>query len=402
MRFPLTPFDPIRSRRLWRGWEVALCAPLAAGMVGCAGSGNETESPARFVTVETAELRPAVDTLSLLGDVEGEVDVAVTAQLPEQIVAVHVAEGDQVEIGDPLVTLEPDLIAGELRQASAALAAAEAARDRLQSDLARVRTLAAGGASPQAQVDQLTTELQGAEAQVRQLRAARGLAGSRRNRSVVRAPVAGMIADLTAVAGEQPPLQLPLCRIVQVERLKVEVHPVERDVVRIARDMAVRVAPLADVDAAVDGAIVRVSPVVDPLSRTGMVEVAFEGDPQTLRPGMAARVSIELRRRSEVLMVPAEALLVTDETLDEKTGTVFVHRNGRAVSVPVVLGERYGAWLEVRAGNAGVDSGDPAETENGSPPADPSNGPTLRAGDEVVVEGTTWLRDGAPVRVRSS
>lgn len=375
--------------RRWRYWGVGSLLLCFA----CGEGATDAGTKARAVTTAAIASRTAIDELTLLGDVEGQVDVTVFPQLVERVGAVHVAEGDAVAVGDPLVTLEPDLISGELRQANAALAGAEATRDRLALDLARVRQLAAANASPQAQVEQLSAELRTADAQVNQLRATRQIAGSRRRRTVVRAPVAGQVADVRVSVGDQVSPQFPLCRVVDADSLKIKVHPVERDMARLDASMAVTVSALAAPETQVGGRIARVSPVVDPRSRTGSVEVAVAAGDHQLKPGMSARVAIALRRRDNVMMVPAEALSVTDETLENQTGVVFVARNGRAQAVEVAVGGRYGDWLEIRPRDA-------AETTAEASGAAAEEQAPLRVGEPVVVEGHHWLRDDMLIRAR--
>ena len=80
---------------------------LALLLAACSGAAEEEpEAPPRLVVTAEAARDVAVDRLVLLGDVEGEVDVRVFAELPERIRTLHVTEGSRVEAGDPLATLE--------------------------------------------------------------------------------------------------------------------------------------------------------------------------------------------------------------------------------------------------------------------------------------------------------
>ncbi|MEA5559531.1 efflux RND transporter periplasmic adaptor subunit, partial [Nodularia spumigena] len=126
----------------------------------CAPEEEAPEPAPRLVVTELAARGDAVDRVVLLGDVEGDVDVRVFAEIPERIRELHVAEGDAILEGAPIATLEAALPSADVAQADAALVAAQAARDQLRVDLARVAPLVERSALPR-------TQLQGLEAQLR-------------------------------------------------------------------------------------------------------------------------------------------------------------------------------------------------------------------------------------------
>ncbi|MDQ3035650.1 MAG: biotin/lipoyl-binding protein, partial [Myxococcota bacterium] len=87
----------------------------------------EAPDRGRLVVVEPATLGVAEERVTMLGDVQGEVEVRVFAQLPERIRTLHVREGDVVRAGDPIATLDADLQATGVEQAGAAVTASESA-----------------------------------------------------------------------------------------------------------------------------------------------------------------------------------------------------------------------------------------------------------------------------------
>lgn len=332
----------------------------------------------RLVVVDTAMTGVAEDRVSLLGEVHGEVEVRVFSPLVERIRTLHVREGQVVREGEPIVTLEADLQASGLEQAGAALAAAEAARDQLRSELERARRLAASGAIPNAQVETLAAQLRTAEAQVSQLAAARRSASEQRARTVVRAPVGGTIALLAVQEGDTILPSVPICSVVRADRVRVVVRATERDFVRIREGMTVEITPPALPEAAREGVVSRISPVIDPLTRTATIEITADNGDGRLRPGMIAQASIVLGRREGVTLVPARAVVMTPDTDTERTAFVFVvgeDERGRRVARrrDVRLGARYGSAFEIVEG--------------------------IAAGDRVVVEGQHLLRDGTLIRV---
>lgn len=345
------------------------------GASGCdrlTGTEPDVEEPPRLVVTDRVRVDDAVDRVELLGDVHGEREVRVFAQMPERIRVLHVQEGDRVETGDPIATLDADLQSSSVQQASAALGAAEAARDQLQADLARVRRLVGSGAVPRSQLESLEAQLRASEAQVDQMRAARRTAGEQRSRTVIRAPIAGTVALLEVQQGDMVAPSVPICSVVSAERVVVKLRVTEQDYVRLREGMEVDLRPPALPDVVRRGTVSHISPVIHPMTRTALVEVTVENEDGALRPGMVAEAAIELTRRADVVLAPSRALVLSSRTDTEREASVFVVADGVAHRRRVTLGQRYGRTVEVSDG--------------------------LEGGEEVVVQGQHLLRDGAPVR----
>lgn len=350
--------------------------PLLAGLMvaGCGTGADDAEpaAPSRLVLTAPVETGDAVDRLELLGDVHGEVEIRVFAQVPERIRQLHVQEGQSVAVGDPIATLEADLTTSDVAQAGAALDAAAATRDRLQTEVQRLRPLVAQGAIATAQVESLEANLRAAEAQVAQLRAARGAARERRSRTVVRSPADGVVALLNVSEGDMAAPQVPLATVVRMDRVKVVLRVVEADYVQLREGMTVTVSPPVLPDVERTGTIVQISPVIDRLTRTAPVEVLVDNADHVLRPGMVAEVGVELGRRDDVRMAPARAVVMTPRTELDQTAAVFIVDDGVARRREVRIGRRYDARIVIEEG--------------------------LEVGEEVVVRGQHLLRDGTRVR----
>ncbi|MCB9594410.1 MAG: efflux RND transporter periplasmic adaptor subunit [Sandaracinaceae bacterium] len=353
-------------------------ALAATSLVGCDAFGGEDdvmEDPPRLVVVERVAIDDAVERVTLLGDLHGEQEVRVVTTVPERIRVLHVHEGDPVEAGDPLVTLESDLQASSLQQASAAVSVAESARDQLRADLARAEGLAARGALPQQQIDTLRAQVRSADAQLSQTQAARRTASEQRGRTVIRAPITGTVALLTVQQGDMVAPSVPICSVVTTERLTLRLRLTEQDYVRVRQGMQVEVRPPALPEIVRMATVSRISPVIDPITRTATVEASLDNADGQLRPGMVAEASIVLERREGVVLAPSRALVLSSRTDTEREAFVFVfdREGGVARRAALTLGRRYGSTVAVESG--------------------------LEGGEEVVVQGQHLLRDGAPIRV---
>jgi RND family efflux transporter MFP subunit len=338
-------------------------------------SGEEpAEPPPRLVETERAVRDDAVDRVEILGDIHGEQEVRVFAQVPERIRVLHVHEGDPIRAGDPIVTLEAGLQSSGVMQAGAAVSAGEASRDQLNADIARVRRLVESGAVPPTQLEVLEAQLRTAEAQVTQLRAAQRTAGEQRDRTVVRAPIDGVVALLSVQQGDMVAPQMPICAVVRAERVIVRARVTEQDYVRLRVGMEADITPPALPEAARRGRVSRISPVIDALTRTASIEIDVDNADGALHAGMVAQAAIELSRRPDAVLAPARALVLSSRTDRDHEAAMFViTEDRRHVERRVVhVGRRYGMRIEITRG--------------------------LRGGEEIVITGQHLLRDGAEIR----
>src|SRR5262245_9375197 len=111
--------------------RAAFVAMATAALWGCGGAGaSDTDAGAsadRLVIVDRTTRGDAVESVRILGELRGEADVRIFAELPARIRTLHVHEGDTVHAGDAIVTLEGERLAAGVEQATAALEAAEIA-----------------------------------------------------------------------------------------------------------------------------------------------------------------------------------------------------------------------------------------------------------------------------------
>jgi Cu(I)/Ag(I) efflux system membrane fusion protein len=94
------------------------------------------------------------------------------------------------------------------------------------------------------------------------------------------------------------------------------------------------------------GRVSFISPVVDPQSRTARVRVVLPNPGGALKPGMYATLYFDTELGTNVLSVPANAVVMTGER-----NLVFVVGAGGALEPrPVTLGARAGDRMQVVSG----------------------------------------------------
>jgi multidrug efflux pump subunit AcrA (membrane-fusion protein) len=393
-------------------------ALLAFGLAACSrsGPGDAQGKPGDAkvtripITTAPAAAREIARTVEVTGTLLPFEEVTLTNEQAGTVEALLVDLGDRVEPGQLLLRLddrearlaltqaEANLLAAE-RALGRARAAAEAARAtvaRAQAALEEARLnrkrfedLFAEGAVSASQRDtartqdemaaatvreaeaQAESEAQGvqtAAAAVEQARAALGLARKRVADTAVRAPLKGAVRQRLVSAGDGIKEKTPLLVLVATNPLKLQGTVPERFAPEIRVGQPVSVTLDAYPGRAFRGKVSRVSPAVDPQTRTLALEALLENPDGRLKPGFFAKGEVLARTDREVPFVP-EAALYTFVGITK----VFVVADGTVQERQVEVGDRVNGWVEIRRG--------------------------IKPGEVVATANLAALFDGAPVTV---
>jgi membrane fusion protein (multidrug efflux system) len=263
-----------------------------------------------------------------------------------RILHVHVFEGDRIEKGQPLFEIDPDSWQVGLRQAEAGLDLARAERVQLEADLARAQALRRQNVLAEQEIERLTTALAVARARERQVSEAVNLARHNLERTVVRAPYAGSIAARLADEGTTALVQPQTIVVVLQETAELEAHAAipegQMALVRLGDDAFIRVEGFPD---PIETGVSAVSDTIDPATRTYLVKMRVPNSDYRLKAGVFAHVEIVPQTKSDVILVPREAIA----TENGRT-RVLVVRDGEAVTVPVEIGLASEEHVEVVRG----------------------------------------------------
>ena len=368
--------NPRVTKILWTAAALLLLAPLA----GCKGKAADPKT-ATAAVVLTVQAAPAaegtvLDTVEVLGEFQGREEIRVFATVPDRIRELLVKEGDRVKAGDVLLTVWNDLQGGAVAQAQAGQAAASVGAKAAHDNLVRMRKLAADGVIPPAQLEAAEAQANAAAAQVRAASTGVGMAGLQKDRTVVRAPIDGVVTSLAVKAGDMAGAGMPLLTLVQPDRLKAVLKVPERSFLKLTQGMPVTLSPVARPDLTRAAQVTLKGPIVDRMTKTGQIEAEFDNADGKFVPGSTARAVFELGRRDRVVLVPPEALQLTANTELTREATLFVTDGKVARERKVKIGARQPGQIEITEG--------------------------LKAGERIVVVGAYLLRDGAQVRIEEA
>lgn len=251
------------------------------------------------------------------GRAEAIRETRVTARTSGIVVSVPVRENQAVRSGQLMVRIDTTEYALEV---AARFAALQKARADYQTRVIGDDALA--DEEVRARRDRLARAITGLdEAEVAHRRAELDL-----EKTSVRAPFGGRIADLKVVPGQFVPEGEELLTVVDIDPIKVAVQVLGTEVVYLDEGRAATLDFTAFPDQAFHGRIETINPVIDPETNTARVTVHIANTDGRIKPGMYAEADLEAQQFPDRILVPRTAIL---ETADRRTH-LFVLEDGRA------------------------------------------------------------------------
>jgi len=221
--------------------RLSRAALLACVLIAACKKDPPRAYPPPAVTVLKVEPEKVEAKLDYVGQAEASKAVEVRSQVTGVIVARPYTEGTDVAQGTVLYRIDPTIYEAALRSAQGTLANAQARFENAQRNLNRVQPLLAEHAVAQADVDNAQTELQQARAAVDQAKGAVDEAKKNYDDTFVRAQIGGRAGRALLVLGARVtgPSDL-LTTVEQVDPIYVSFNPSDRDVLAWRRNEATR------------------------------------------------------------------------------------------------------------------------------------------------------------------
>ena len=383
---------PIRSsrRRRWL-WIAALA------VVAIAGAAWYALQP-RALAVQTTAVVTSYPSqqfvvLNATGYVVAQRKAAIASKATGRLEWLGVAEGSRVKAGEVIARLDSrDVVAqaqsaeANVRATRAALAQAQAEDWEAATALKRNQDLLAKGFVSQSVVDTAKARADRATAGVANARATIGVAeANARNAEVavdytqIRAPFDGVIVSKSANVGDMvTPFSSAadskgaVVNMADMSTLEVEADVSESSLVKIKVGQPCEITLDALPDARFRGRVGRMVPTVDRAKATVMTKVQFDAIDPRILPEMSAKVSFLSQEVTPAQQQPR--LAVSPDAIVTRGGSdaLFAVRDGKAVEVRVVRGEKIGDLVAI---TGDVRSGEKAVLK---PPADLQSGALLK------------------------
>lgn len=284
---------------------ILLAVPMAIA-AGC-GRGPAPEPdpvPVRIQVVETGAITSSVIVPCRL---EGSDEAVLAVSTPASVTSVLVSEGDSVEEGEILLTMETDgLHAAEMSTAAARVSAARAAQEYAAGSLARAEDLFGSGALSESGIETARASEASARATLGLARAGYQQAVSEASVGQVRAPFAGTVTRVWARAGN--PASGSLVALTSGGMLEASLGFAPCRLRQISEGQPVFLETTVYPGVLFDGVITAVSPSVDPVSGLAYCTAQFGNADGRLRSGMSGTATVALETVEGSVVVPQSAM----------------------------------------------------------------------------------------------
>lgn len=331
------------------------------------GAPITTVLPGRIIASATAEVRPQVGGI---------------------VTAVSVREGQQVEQGDVIATVDPATYEADVAVAEASLASAQAQLPTAQAKVDRYEALLGSGGISRAESDTAKVELAQAQAAVTSAEAQVRIATMTLERSTIVAPISGIVGTVNVQVGSLLTANQadPLTIVRQVDPVEITLVESSSNLLTSRAATQIDISP-ASAEAPVEpprlavtltledgstydqeGSVASMDMVVNETTGTFTLRASMPNPQRLLLPGMFVRASIHFGEEPNVYLVPQRAVTFNG---NGQPSAFFVGEDNKAVQ-RVLTAERAinNAWV-VTAG--------------------------IEPGDQLIVDGLQKIREGGEV-----
>ena len=354
-----------------------------AASLGLGGCRSEHAAPPTAPTVPVTVAQVAQKSVPLdieaIGSVQPYSTVSVEPQVTGQLRSVHFHEGQDVNKGDLLFSIDPAPFQAALDQAVGKLARDKAQAENSALTLERTERLYAEKVTSKGQLDQAQSAAAQDQAAVRTDEAAVEYARLQLGYCSVYSPISGRTGGLLVHPGNQVKAndQPVLVVINQIRPVYVAYAIPERYLPEVRKYMAKGTLPVEavipdDPQHPERGTLTFVDNTVDRATGTIQLKATFPNPQWRLWPGQFVNTIVRLAEQTNAIVVPSQAI----ET-GQKGTFVYVMKADRTAEIRPVTVERNAG------GDAIVSSG-------------------LRQGETVVTDGQIMIFPGAHLQVKNS
>jgi membrane fusion protein (multidrug efflux system) len=330
------------------------CASFAQAPKDAAVKGGP---PAMPVKAAAARIAPAVDEVGAVGTLRADEAVTIRPEIAGRVVEFRFSEGQAVARGTVLVRLDQS-------ELGAVLASSRAQLKWEEQRMARAEDMHTKGFISQQGLDDQKTNLVRARAKLAEDEA-------KLAKTEMRAAFPGVAGLRQVSEGQYVAPGTDIVRLEKIDQLKLDFRIPESFIGRLKAGQPVRVLVDAYADRVFPGSVYAIEPGVDDQTRTILLRARVANPELRLRPGMFARVQVQLGVREKAIWIPEAAIVPKGQDSYVFRVLAGPDGGGKADLVRVQTGARKVGEVEVVKG--------------------------LAAGDLVVTEGTQKIGPGYSV-----
>ena len=345
------------------------------------------------IAVENAEKRTIIETITANGKIQPEKEVKISPDVSGEIVELLVMEGDNVEKGQLLLRIKPDVYISQKDRSLAAISSAQARLAQaqaqfIQTELSfkRTKQLFEEQTISKSEYEQAEAsysvakaEVDAAKYSVVSTQASLKEANENLIKTSIYAPMTGTVSMLLVELGERVAgtglmAGTEMLRVADLSRMEAQVEVNENDIPRVDLGDTATIEVDAYVDYKFRGVVTEIANsakttgvsadqvtnfdvkiLVLPESYKELVE---KGSVNPLRPGMSATVEIQTETRSGIITVPIQSVTTRTDTTKVVLGStdkdirtlVFITDGDRALAKDVKTGIQDNSYIEILSG----------------------------------------------------
>ena len=367
-------------RNLTRVFSLLLISAGWTLIPGCSSQKARSAPPEAVpVVVAPAAQKSVPVELRAIGNVQAYNTVQVKTQVPGELTGVFFKEGDNVQQGQLLFTLDPRSFEADLKRLEATLLRDQAEAANARAQATRYAKLMEEGVVAREQYDQYRTQAEALEAAVQADQSAVENARLRLGYTKIFAPLSGRTGSLLVHRGnivKENDEKSVLVTINQITPIYAEFAVPERYLPQIkAQTVAgkLKVQAVAPGETAPEeGTLTFVDNTVDQTTGTIRLKGTFANPSKRLWPGQFVDVVLRLGERPDAVLVPTPAV----QTGQQGQFVFVVKSDMTAEQRPVKVGEAVESWTIIEQG--------------------------VQPGERVVTDGQLRLVPGSRVEIRQA
>ena len=314
----------LKKKKVW--------IPISVLIITVAGyllSSSDSEKEIQ-VEAELVQSREIVHKVNASGKIQPEEAVQITSTITGWITEITVMEGDTVEPGQHLISIDEKQIRPRYNNALSQVKSSEANLRKVQSQMERTESLFSQNLISKQELEQIEASYQIALSQSEQSNANLLSAEDELSKTRLTAPKYGIVTSITKEEGEMAVGGMfnpgVLMTVADLDRMEVEVDVNENDVVNIEIGDTSEIEIDAYPDTIFYGVV---SEIAHTAQSTNMgvqnqvtnfkVKVRMISVPDKIRPGMSSTVNIITETLQGALSIPIQSLTSRPENYTENT-----------------------------------------------------------------------------------
>ncbi|MAY38247.1 MAG: efflux RND transporter periplasmic adaptor subunit [Spongiibacter sp.] len=351
-----------------------LCGVVFGGVFGMKWFGNSMmnefidnmPTPAVSVSSSEVEAQQWASTLNAVGSLVAVRGADLTAEMDGTVTSIDFESGQTVSEGDQLLSLESVAERSEL------------ARLKAQAKLAEIEVERRAALFKRGTISKSEYDTAIAETEV--AKAAADAQQGRVNLKTLRAPFAGELGIRRVSVGQYLRAGDAIVTLQALDPIELDFSLPEKQLGKVQPGDTVTIVVDALGNRQFTGEVIAVEPKIDPATRNFDLRARLSNPEKLLKPGLYAKVSVDLNVPRDVLVLPRTAIQYT--SYGDSVYAIRPQEEGNkegdleVIQRFVTLGEARGDYIEIIDG--------------------------LEAGDEVASSGLLKLRSGQPVMIENA